>query len=75
MMFGTDPVSMDRLLIDIIEDKRKAEKANSVWDHSMDNIKSGRERFLREPGHIEYAGSLGLGVYDMAKIRKKSIEL
>ena len=75
MMFGTDPVSMDRLLIDIIEDKRKAEKAVSVWDHSMDNIKNGRERFLREPGHIEYAGSLGLGVYDIAKIRKKSIEL
>ncbi len=23
---------------------------------------------IREPGHVEYAGSLGLGVYDLAKI-------
>ena len=30
-------------------------------------------RFIREPGHIEYASKLGLGVYDMAKI--KHVEL
>lgn len=82
MMFGTDPVAIDRLLIDIIDDKRKAENAVSVWDRSMEHIKPGRHfedpnlnAFIREPGHIEYAGGLGLGTYDIGKIRVKKIEL
>jgi uncharacterized protein (DUF362 family) len=81
MMFGTDPVAMDRLLIDIIDDKRKAEGANSVWDRT--HVKPGRgygddpniQRFIREPGHIEYCSKLGLGVYDRGKIRLKEIQL
>jgi uncharacterized protein (DUF362 family) len=83
MMFGTDPVAMDRLLIDIIDGKRKAEGANSVWDRSMANIKPGRNyddnpnihRFVRETGHIGYAAKLGLGEYDIARIRHKKVEL
>jgi uncharacterized protein (DUF362 family) len=82
MMFGTDPVAMDRLLIDIIEDKRKAEGAISVFNRSMDNVKKGDFRkdpntnnFIREPGHIEFAGGLGLGVFDKAKIQLKDIKL
>jgi uncharacterized protein (DUF362 family) len=31
MMIGTDPVAMDRLLLDVFDDKRKAERAMSVW--------------------------------------------
>ena len=84
MMFGTDPVAIDRLILDVIEDKRKAEHAISVWDRSMAHIKSGGEgfendpnvnRYIREPGHIEYASTLGLGVYDLAKIQVRKIEL
>lgn len=81
IMFGTDPVAMDRLLIDVIEEKRKAEGAPSIWDRSKDRIKAVREvdpqvnRFIREPGHIEYASKLGLGVYDIARIKRKDIEL
>ena len=83
LMFGTDPVAMDRLLIDIIDSKRKAEGANSVWDRSLANIKPGRgyddnpniHRFVRETGHIEYAAKLGLGEYDLRKIREKKVEL
>jgi uncharacterized protein (DUF362 family) len=81
MMFGTDPVAMDRLLIDVIEEKRKAEGAPSIWDRDKERIKFEREvnpqvnRFIREPGHIEFASRLGLGVYDIAQIRKKEIEL
>jgi uncharacterized protein (DUF362 family) len=81
--FGTDPVAMDRLLLDIIDDKRKAEGAVSVWDRSMDHVRPGRDSrsdpnlnaFIREPGHIEYAAGKGLGVYDIQKIQNKSIEL
>jgi len=81
MMFGTDPVAMDRLLIDAIEEKRKAEGAPSIWDRSPERVKNVRRpdksvnAFIREPGHVEYASKLGLGVYDMGKIRRKDIEL
>ena len=83
MMFGTDPVAVDRLLLDVIDGKRKAEHATSVWDRSMAHIKSGNgydenpsiDRFVREPGHIEYAGKLGLGVYDIEKIQVRNIEI
>lgn len=83
MMFGTDPVAIDRLLLDIIDNKRKAEGAISVWDRSPENVKPGPfysenpniNRYFREPGHIEYAAGLGLGVYDLKKIRIKEIRL
>jgi len=83
MMFGTDPVAMDRLLIDIIDNKRKAEGATSVWDRSMANVQRGRgysdnpniQRFIRETGHIEFAAKLGLGIYDRSKIQLKEIQL
>jgi uncharacterized protein (DUF362 family) len=83
MMFGTDPVAVDRLLLDVIDGKRKAEHATSVWDRSMGHIKRGDgydenpsiDRFVREPGHIEYAGKLGLGVYDVEKIQVRNIEI
>lgn len=84
IMFGTDPVAMDRLLLDIIDDKRKAEGAVSVRHHSMKYVQPGPlyaedpniDRFLREPGHIEYAAkTFGLGVYDLGKIKVKRIEL
>lgn len=84
LLFGTDPVSMDRLLLDIIDDKRKAEGAVSVWHHDMKYVQKGSgysdnpniDRFLREPGHIEYAAKhYGLGVYDIKKIKVKRIQL
>jgi hypothetical protein len=82
IMFGTDPVAIDRLLLDVIEDKRKAEGALSIWDRSMANVRPrggygepNVNRFIREPGHIEYASKLGLGVYELEKIRVKRIEL
>ena len=83
MLFGTDPVAIDRLLLDVIDDKRKAEHSVSVWDRSMTNLKSGYgyddnpslNRFIREPGHIEYASTLGLGIYDVHKIQARKIEL
>lgn len=84
LMFGTDPAAMDRLLLDIIDDKRKAEGAVSVWHHSMKYVQPGSlyaddpsiDRFLREPGHIEYAAKkFGLGIYDIKNIKVKRIEI
>jgi uncharacterized protein (DUF362 family) len=79
--FGTDPVAMDRLLIDVIEDKRKSENAISVWERSMqyvkveDDLNPNVNHFIREPGHIEYAGYLGLGLYDKDRIQVRKIDL
>ncbi|MDQ3686294.1 MAG: DUF362 domain-containing protein [Acidobacteriota bacterium] len=85
IMFGTDPVAIDRLLLDIIDDKRKAEGAISVWDRSPKNLNvdNGAQRdqnpnvniIIREPGHVEYASKLGLGVHDLSKISVREIQV
>jgi uncharacterized protein (DUF362 family) len=79
LMIGTDPVTMDRELIGIIEAKRKAEGAISIFNQSREilgnNKDPNKNAYIREPGHVEYAAKFGLGVYDEAKIRVKRIEL
>jgi uncharacterized protein (DUF362 family) len=81
IIVGTDPVAIDRQLLDIIDDKRKAEYAPSVWDRSMTHVSAkpkfdpNLNVFIREPGHIEYASRLGLGVYDEHAIRVTRLEV
>jgi hypothetical protein len=85
IMFGTDPVAIDRLLLDIIDDERKRRGAISIWnrDESTLDFNNGRKRdedpntniIIREPLHVEYAGKLGLGVHDKNKIHVKEIEI
>jgi len=83
IMFGTDPVAIDRLLLDIIDQKRRAEGAISIWDRSPASLKMDDARardadpnvniIIREPGHVEFASTLGLGVYDLAKIKVQDV--
>jgi hypothetical protein len=40
-----------------------------------DNSNPNTNHFIREPGHVEFAGKLGLGVFDNSKIKLKVIEL
>jgi hypothetical protein len=85
LFFGTDPVAIDRLLLDIVDERRKAEGAISIWDRSPRYLKTddtaARDQdpnvnvLIREPGHVEYAGKLGLGVHDLAKIRVEHLEV
>jgi len=81
LIFGTDPVAVDRILIDIIENKRKSEGALSIWDRSAGHLARGRNEdpnvnhYIREPGHVEYAAKMGLGIYDMSKIHATSLEV
>ena len=42
IMFGTDPVAIDRLLLDIIDDERKRRGAISIWDRSPQYLKVER---------------------------------
>jgi hypothetical protein len=82
IMFGTDPVAIDRLLLDIIEQKRRAEGARSIWDRSPESLRNDtRSRdadpdvniIIREPGHVEFASTLGLGVHDRARITVQDV--
>jgi hypothetical protein len=81
IVLGTDPVTLDHLLIEMIEKKRREEGAPSLFDRSRAHLRSGPEldpnfnSFIREPGHVEYASRLGLGVYDRAHISEKVITL
>jgi hypothetical protein len=83
IMFGTDPVAIDRLLLEIIEKERQKHGAISVWERSKKYLKVDDIRardadpnvniIIREPGHIEYAAKLGLGVHDLKKIEVQEI--
>src|SRR5262245_46137356 len=85
LMFGTDPVAIDRLLLDIIDNERKRRGVISVWDRNEATLdfNNGRKRdedpntniIIREPGHIEYAGRLGLGEHQLSRIRVKEFIL
>jgi hypothetical protein len=85
IMFGTDPVAIDRLLRDIIDDERKRQGAISIWnrDEKTLDFNNGKKRdqdpntniIIREPRHIEYAAHLGLGVSDVSKIRIEEMDL
>jgi hypothetical protein len=85
LLFGSDPVAIDRLLIDIIEEKRRAEGAISIWDRSPASLKLNDTKardadpnvniLIREPGHVEYAGRLGLGIAERSRIRVEELEV
>jgi uncharacterized protein (DUF362 family) len=80
LLLGTDPVAMDHVLIDVIEAKRKTEGAPSLFDRSsahigQDNSNPQFNHYIREPGHVEYASQLGLGVYESSRIKLQAIEL
>jgi len=85
ILFGTDPVAIDRLLLDVIDDKRKAEGAISIWDRSPSSLRTNDERgrdldpnvniLIREPGHVEFAAGLGLGVFDRARIDLREVSV
>jgi uncharacterized protein (DUF362 family) len=85
ILFGTDPVAIDRLLLDIIENERRKHGAISIWDRSPASLKMDDTRardadpnvniIIREPGHVEYASTLGLGVYDRARIAVQDVSV
>jgi len=84
MFLSKDLLAMDTVERDTIEKKRKAEGAPSVWERNAKSITSNsrefyedasRNLFYRQPGHIEAAGKLGLGVYELNKIDHRKLQL
>ena len=76
LLVGTDPVAVDRIELEIVEQKRREVGAPSLWDRDPQYIGTGaemehtpsRNRFYREPGHIRTAAELGLGRWELAQI-------
>jgi hypothetical protein len=71
------------LLLDIVDNERKARGAISIWNRDRNTLDflNGKRRdddpnvniIIREPGHVEYADKLGLGVSNLKKIRVKEL--
>ena len=77
LLAATDPVAMDTIELEAIEQKRREHGAPSVWEHDPASITADnnlffhdatKNLFFRQPGHIAAAGKLGLGVSDLKQI-------
>jgi Domain of unknown function (DUF362) len=85
ILIGTDPVAIDRLMRDVVDQKRTEAGALSIFNRSPEKVRMDQatERnqgpdvdiIFREPEHIEYAATLGLGVADRAKIVVRDVQL
>jgi uncharacterized protein (DUF362 family) len=84
LLVGTDPVAIDTVEMEAIEEKRKAEGAPSVWVHDPKSITkdsrdfyedASKNLFYRQPGHIAAAGKLGLGVSDLKQIDHRKLQI
>jgi len=80
LMVATDPVAMDTIELEATEKTRRQRGAPSVWQQDSKSITADSEEFhhdasknlfYRQPGHIEAAGKLGLGVADLKQIEHR----
>lgn len=72
MYFATDPVALDRICWDVIERKRRSAGLKPILDAPSDAFSTFARR---QPEHIEIAGAMGLGIWDMARIEKLDVQL
>jgi uncharacterized protein (DUF362 family) len=83
LLFGTDPVAVDRVELEIVEQKRLELKVPSLWDRSPEHLGTNAEmqrtalknQFVREPGHIKTASELGLGKWELSQIDHRKVRL
>jgi uncharacterized protein (DUF362 family) len=84
LLLSTDPVAMDRIELEAIDKKRREQGAPSVWARDPSSITkdsrifyedASKNLFYRQPGHIEAAGKLGLGVYDLQQIDHRKLQI
>ncbi|MCU0255144.1 MAG: DUF362 domain-containing protein, partial [Vicinamibacterales bacterium] len=83
LLFSTDPVAMDRIELEIVEQKRREVGVPSLFDRNPANLGTSAEmertaqknRFYREPAHIKTAGDLGLGRYELSQIDHRRLQV
>ena len=84
ILFGTDP-AIDRLLLDVIEKETPCARCDLDLGPvarfaEIDDTRARDEDpdvniIIREPGHVEYASTLGLGVHDLAEIKIQNVNV
>ena len=83
LLMGTDPVAVDRIELEIVEQKRRELGVPSLFDHSPEHLgntddmqrTAHKNRFYREPGHIRTASQLGLGHWELDRIDHRRLQL
>jgi hypothetical protein len=83
LLVGTDPVAVDRVELEIVEQKRRELGVPPLADRNPANLGSTDEMqrtahknpHFREPGHIRTAADLGLGKWDLADIDRRGVKL
>lgn len=83
LLLGTDPVAIDRIELEIVEQKRREVGAPSLWDRNPANLGTSGEMqrtahknpFVREPGHIKTASELGLGRWELNQIDHRRLHV
>ena len=77
LLVATDPVAMDTIELEAIEEKRRESGVSSLWQHDPSSLTAdnriffhdaSKNLFFRQPGHIAAAGKLGLGISDLKQI-------
>jgi uncharacterized protein (DUF362 family) len=72
LFFATDPVALDRLGWNIIDEKRQQQGMKPIAESKPDE----HSHFLnRQPEHVEIAGALGLGEWDEKKSEIRQFNL
>lgn len=83
LLMGTDPVAVDRIELEIVEQKRREVGAPSLWDRDPAHLGTAadmertaqKSRFYREPGHIRTASELGLGRWELGQIDHRRVQV
>ena len=83
LLIGTDPVAVDRIELEIVEQKRREVGVPSLWDRAPKYLGTSgdiqrtalKNPFYREPNHIRTASQLGLGKWDLKEIDHRRIRL
>lgn len=83
LLFGTDPVAVDRVELEIVEQKRREAGVPSLWDRNPEHLGTSADMqqsafknpFYREPGHIRTAAGLGLGTWEIEAIDRRRVRL
>ncbi len=72
LYFATDPVALDHIGWRVIDEKRVAEGMKILVDDKPDQF----SHFIhRQPEHVEIAGALGLGEWDLKKVQLREVKL
>ena len=83
LLFGTDPVAVDRIELEIVEAKRRelgvpplASRDPATIGTTADMSRTAHKNaHYREPGHIKTAAELGLGRWELNEIDRRPVRL